>query len=197
MRHNQDTFNRILKFNVWGLFILLLVSALRNKIQANWTVTSCAILVILATNYIDTLKTRKFVILATPVAFLLFFIKFYVLFEPQDPFFKRAFELYSWNNVVKEIDKVANGQKIVANRYQIAAKLSFYSKEMVPALHFGSRSSEFEFVQKNFYPAADDEFTFLSYSKFEDSVKIDIGYPGFIYATPNMTLEKVRMLLNK
>lgn len=195
---SDNQFERILKFNVWGMFALLLVSALRNKIEANWTITNSAILVVLVTNYLSSkYKIKNYIILSLPIILTLFFIKFYIMFTPVSPFFKRAFEIYSWNNIVNEISNTSKGQKLVANQYQVAAKLSFYSNEMVPALHWGIRSSEFQFIQDDFYPKENEVFTFISYDKLPGSVNIEIGYPKVIYATPDMTLTKLREYLTK
>lgn len=194
---NNNNFDKTLQFNVWGMFILLFLSSLRNKIEANWTVTNSAFLVILITSYISKKNIKKFLILSLPTTLLLVCIKGYVLFPSNDPIFRRAYELYNWSSIVSKVDEISNGQRVVANKYQLAAKYSFYSNSMVPSLHIDTRKSEFIFIQNEFYPKDGEVFTYLSYSKFSESVKIGDNYPKALYATPNMTLDKLREYLKR
>ena len=197
-RLKTDSFNRILKFNIWGLFGFLLFSSLRNKIEANWTITSFAFLVPVVTyvNFSSQRMRQYFQISAATLIIALMGFRLYAILPIESPMPIRLYEFKNWSTIVTRIQAISNGQKLVGNNYQICAKVSFYYKKMIPCMHLKTRSSQFAFLQNIKYPAKNEKITFISYFNLPGSVKIDLAYPQVIYIKSDTTINEIESYLD-
>jgi hypothetical protein len=53
-------------------------------------------------------------------------------------------EIRGWKAWSQTVDRESTDCTLVVNTYQIASKLSFYTKRLVPSLNIGSRSNQFD-----------------------------------------------------
>jgi 4-amino-4-deoxy-L-arabinose transferase-like glycosyltransferase len=192
----KGSFERVLKYNIWGLFGLLLFSALRNKIEANWTITNFSFLVLVVYWVMNEHKWRdRLKYSASFMLVVMMIFRIYMIFPGKQPAVKRMYEFINWKNITSHIRKIADDEQLIANNYQIAGKLSFYSGKVVPAVHYKTRSSEFEMINDKYLPKEDVKITYISYFELPGSVKINIGYPEDIYVKKGISLKEVKTLL--
>lgn len=193
-RNNQE---RLIKFNVIGLYLLILLSALRNKIEANWTITSCGFLILLTYQYLTEEKQkwqRPFIFLGAPSVVALAVVFSVVMFLPENlsSNFERLTEVKGWREKARAIIEKSPNKKIVANTYQMGAKLNFYSNLEIPVLHHRVRKSEF--LHLTHFPRynEDEQITFVTYQEGGDNVeKVYIGFPEYVYIHPITTLKEI------
>jgi hypothetical protein len=74
-----------------------------------------------------------------------FLVRIILVFSPETLPVKRLKEFHGWNAWAQEVKTKCGEQKILANTYQIASKLSFYLNDEVPALNYHSRKNQFDF----------------------------------------------------
>lgn len=58
---------------------------------------------------------------------------------------KRQKEFHGWNDWAHELQKKCQDGQLLANSYQIAAKLSYYLERHVQALNYHSRKNQFDY----------------------------------------------------
>ena len=193
-----DNFNRILKFNIWGLFTFLLFSSLRNKIEANWTITNFALLVPVVASYdFNGEKLKKYFYFSSSLIIAaLLLLRLYAIIPINSPLVIRLYEFQDWNAVVSKIQTIAKGQKLVGNNYQICSKVAFYNKQIIPCLHINTRNSQFTYLENVNQPRNDEKITFISYFNLPGSVKIDLDYPQEIYIKHNTTVDEIKSYLD-
>lgn len=143
----SSDFDRALK--VIALFIpaFFLLSSFNKKVEANWTVAvGLPMLLYLVRENAIPLQKAWVRRLGWASVSLLFVSRLVLIVPPQGALFKRGGELHGWAEWAKTIQEKAGPDcPLMANRYQIASKLSFYLKQDVPALNVGTRLNQFEF----------------------------------------------------
>lgn len=143
-KKNTDRFTRALKFISIGTVIFFFLSSFSKKIEANWTIFLAVPLVIVSMrSEIWEKKWARGLVWASFAICLLARLVF--VFEPSQINVKRLGEFKGWNEWAKSIEEKCAGRVIMANSYQIAAKLSFYLNRDVTALNYHSRKNQFDF----------------------------------------------------
>ncbi len=196
----QDPFKRVLWFNSYGFLVFLFIMSFRNQIEANWTITAAISLFILSSYYADQL-TKYLWWFSIPSFFFLFLTRLplivpkdFLEFNPSD---NRINEIVGWkNDRIPELLLVCGGRTLVGDNYQITSKIAFYlEKPNIPALHLGSRESEYTLLnlQKNIKKDQRVCF-FTSKTKDKNAVKIETNFKDPIYVSPNTSLEEIAKL---
>lgn len=142
-RRNASEFDRAMKFISLGVVAFFLISTLSKKFETNWTIFLAVPLIYLSVSSgIWERKVFKGLLYTSfgivVVARLLFILPTEIINM------KRLKEFKGWKEWSLEV-KQRCGDKIVANSYQIASKLSFYLNEEVHALNYHSRKNQFDF----------------------------------------------------
>ncbi len=191
----KDAWNRILFFNTAGFLILLFFFSFRNQIEANWTGTACMAMIPLVFAVINENKgLRRAIYISSAFPVLLILALRVVLILPTDYFPEkeadRLNEIKGWKKRIAKIEEAAGTDTIVGDSFQITAKLSFYTKRKIPALHLGSRSSQYSILnlEKSILP--DQPIAYLTSHPLEGSLKIETGYKHPIYLI-HTTLNKL------
>ncbi|MBD64148.1 MAG: hypothetical protein CME62_03010 [Halobacteriovoraceae bacterium] len=198
----KQPFQRILLANSLGFLLFLLLMSFRNQIEANWSVTVAASFVILFVPLIfrENMKRPYIVLSFLPLGLILacriiLFSpeSFEVYFDnPDDPDENRINEIIEWKNQkIPEVLLECEGRPVVADSYQVAAKLSFYLGLEIPALHLDSRESQYSILklQKKF--SASDRICFLTSEDDMTSVKIETNFKDPIFVVKNTSLAEL------
>lgn len=183
----KNSWERTLFVNVFGFLILLLFVSFRNQIEANWTVSACMasvplFLILLEKN----IRTNKLVKISSVFPFFLI-IGLRILFVLPSSFYDgkkidRLNEVKGWKKRIEEIKSIVGNKPLISDTYQIAAKLSFYLKRHIPALHITSRDSHYNLLKSEISNInINEEIYFLSPKLKEDSIRIETGYKDPIY----------------
>jgi hypothetical protein len=183
---NLSDWYRILYFNTIGLLILLFIASLRNSIEANWSITACAAAVPLLMLMMKEKKFHKAILALNGFSIVILLIFRGILILPPEKLnltkLDRLNEVKGWNERVEEILKYAGEGDIIADSYQVAAKLSFHLKRHIHAIHINSRESQYSLLKNrllNIKP--EQEITYITNQKFENALKIETGYKDPIY----------------
>ena len=140
-------FDRVLKVMAVFIPVFFLFSSLNKKVEANWTVaTSLPLLLFLVRERAIPLGKKWVMGLGVAGLVLLFVGRIILVVPPTGEAFERGGELHGWADWAKDVEQKAGPDcPLMANRYQIASKLSFYLQRNVPALNIGTRLNQFEF----------------------------------------------------
>ncbi len=139
-----DQFERSLKFISIGSVIFFLISSLSKKTEANWTVYLTVPLIILTLQH--EIWDRKWVQRLLYVSFgIVLLARLVFVFDKDQLPLKRLGEFNGWRGFALGVKIKCGHRVIMANSYQIAAKLSYYLKMDVPALNYHSRKNQFDF----------------------------------------------------
>ena len=139
----QNDFDRILKFAALGVIIFFFISSFSKRIEANWTLPAFIPLVWLVFTKFE--LTTKLKVAFGSAAALTILVRSIFFFSPDTLPIKRLKEFHGWESWAQEVKTRCGDQKILANTYQIASKLSFYLNDEVPALNYHSRKNQFDF----------------------------------------------------
>lgn len=143
----QTEFDRALKVICIFIPLFFLFSSLNKKVEANWAVAAgLPMIVLLAREGELRLGTKWVRGLGIAGLLIVFAGRLLMIMPPQWHFLKRGAEFHGWKKWADEVQaKAGPGCTLVANRYQIASKLSFYLHSDITALNVGSRLNQFEF----------------------------------------------------
>jgi 4-amino-4-deoxy-L-arabinose transferase-like glycosyltransferase len=144
-------FERALKFIALGTVSFFLLSSFSKKIEANWTIFLVVPMVLLAVRS-DWLSSRRIKGLLY-LSFSLVILSRLLFLFPDFPV-NRIKEFHGWADWAKEVNQRCP-EGIVANSYQIAAKISYYLNQDIPALNYRSRKNQNDFWQ--FRPSSTSE----------------------------------------
>lgn len=142
-----NPFERILKFNAFGIPIFFFIFSLREHIEGNWTAVAFLPMAALATDYLhDKLKLRRATIMLSSMSIvLLLVVRLHLITPlvalPKDP----TYQFRKWKTVSKHIQQLAGNDKIVANTYQDASQLWFNTGQFVPTFNIWGRDNQFDF----------------------------------------------------
>lgn len=139
-----NEFEKVLKVNIIGFFLFFLLSSFKGRVEANWTFL--CIIPALYLTFQSELKFEK-ILKTTAIISLVLIVLFRIhLLHPLIELKRdRAFEFHSHQQFSHEIMEHSKGKPVVANRYQEASLLSFYSKQFIPAININSRKNQFDF----------------------------------------------------
>lgn len=192
---NKSEFDRVLIFNTIGFFVFLFFMSFRNQIEANWTVTCSAALVLYLVDKLTSNQSRWLFRLSLPVITLMIGMKL-ILIKPSTFFDlsqeNRINEIVGWKN--KKIPQIMNecqGLTLIADSYQIASKLSFYLDLKIPAMHFGSRDSQYNYLNYKMKVKPSELVCYLTSKKLKGSVKIESGYKDPVYILKDVKLSRI------
>jgi hypothetical protein len=192
-RREKDLFYNSIVFI--GIIFLL---SFRNKIEANWIVTASTVLIPLICIHYERRRQTLIKNLLAPMFFIVLALR-YLLILPEGQLesynIDRIHEVKSWKRISREVKKIANGQKLYADTYQVAAKLSFYLKRPIHALHIRGRSSQYSLepvsVDKN------QKMTYVAIKKRKGAIIIKTGYKDDLYIYKDKTLPEIKRILNR
>lgn len=176
-KKSTSEFNRVLKTIAVFIPAFFLLSSFNKKVEANWAVAAGIPLLLFviredAVNFLSKWPKR---LLVSTLA-IVFLGRVVMVLPPSWHFLKRGGEFHGWSHWAHEIDRKTAGEcTLVANRYQIASKLSFYLNREVTALNVGSRLNQFEFwdIEKELF---DQPICWLTQARI---------YPGEEINTPD------------
>lgn len=177
--------DRNLLFNSVGFFAFILLLSLRNKIEANWTVTAFAALTPLVCIAAKATSTKKILIYsAIPGIVLIFILRGMLAWNyPLNEYpIERLGEIKGWKYRSKLIHEKAGSFPLYADTYQLASKLSFYGNEVVPSLALSSRESQFSLLNLESQLKKDDRISYIGPDEINESLEIELGYgdEGFL-----------------
>jgi hypothetical protein len=112
----------------------------------NWTMVAYLALLVLALRAPEEFWPAKrwLSTLGIASALIMLGVKLLVSIPGAETRIKRLTEIRGWKNWSQAVDRESADCALVANSYQIASKLSFYTKRFVPSLNIGSRSNQFD-----------------------------------------------------
>lgn len=150
-----DLFSKALKWSMAGFFGFFLVSTLKGRVEANWTVPALIPMIILAHAWLtDTPRFGRWVFRLLPVTLLIIVIvRLYMLTDI--PAITKRFhdEMHNNKTWAAAIKKESNGLPVVfMNSYQRPSKYWFYTGEK----SFGLNTTAYRRNNYNFWPVEND-----------------------------------------
>lgn len=129
---------RALKFSLLGVYLIFLMSSLKGRVEANWTIPGFVGLIVLSHQYFIDRPTSRVWIFRTAIItlVLVFAVRVYMLLDlpPSDYIKKDEFhENLLATSLIKE--KSDSLPLVVVNSYQRASKYAFYSKNVAFSLN--------------------------------------------------------------
>jgi 4-amino-4-deoxy-L-arabinose transferase-like glycosyltransferase len=141
---SKDLFERALKCICIGTVVFFFVSSLSKKVEANWTIFLSFPLIYLSVQ--SEIWERKSIKNLGMVCFVICLLARIVFVIPTFKM-KRLTEFRGWKSWAQMVQSECENRPIMANAYQVAAKLSFYLDRDVPALNYHSRKNQFDYWQ--------------------------------------------------
>lgn len=147
----SDAFSRALTYSCAGFFIFFLISTIKGRVEANWTVPALVPLLILSHTWLSTNATAATWIyrLCIPALVMVMLIRLYMAFDL--PALNERFKDEMHNNIswAKAIQQKAGGLPVVfTNSYQYPSKYWFYSGDTA----FGLNTTYYRRNNYNFWP---------------------------------------------
>jgi 4-amino-4-deoxy-L-arabinose transferase-like glycosyltransferase len=191
----KDTFKRILIMNSFGFFAFLFLLSFRNQIEANWTVSAGIALILLFASEVSKFQFKKYLYLSILPISLMFTMRISLL---NLDYFKNNYslqnnrinEIVGWRDGrINEIKKICSNNKIVADTYQIAAKVSFYTGQLIPALHINSRESQYSLWKFQDNINENQTICYLTSNKNKPgALRVETNYKDPVYIVKETTL---------
>ena len=136
---SRSAVEKALKYSMVGVYLFFLISSLRGRVEANWTVPAFVALIVLSTNYLSTApRLEKWVYRLLPVTLLLVLALrvFMALDIPRVEAISKD-EFHGNETWVSEVEQRAQGLPVVfMDSYQKPSKYFFYSGK--PAMSFNT-----------------------------------------------------------
>lgn len=191
------SFEKVLIWNSFGFLAFLFLLSFRNQIEANWSVSVGLAMIILFAPYITKKQLKIYqicfilplsllIIMRASLLSLDYFSVNYSLAE------NRINEIIGWREKrIPKIKSLCKDEKIVADAYQIAAKLSFYLNENIPALHINSRESQYSLWKFQERIEPDELICYLTSNKNKaGAIRVESNYKDPVYVVRSTTLNK-------
>jgi hypothetical protein len=150
----KDIFEKGLKYSLVGFYIFFLLSSLRGRVEANWTIPAFVPLFILTHEYLTGhAKAATMMIRMAPVTLILVaFARIYLLIDISDIRFLPRDEFHQNREWAQQIRSITHGLPVVFTRsYQYPSKYWFYSG--IPA--FAVNTTDYRRNNYNFWPIED------------------------------------------
>jgi len=147
-RKTLNDFDKAMKWISLGTVIFFFISTISKRFEANWTVflTPCLVYLGAQSNLWDRVWAKRILITSF---FIVFGARFLFPIDPSVSGLKRLHEFHGWDQFSKQVEIACGEQPMMANTYQIASKLAFYTDAPVHALNFNSRKNHFDFWARN------------------------------------------------
>ena len=162
IKNPADLFEKGLKFNLYGVFILFFLFTFRGKVEAHWTDVAFVPLVYLGyTGIRNSERVRRFVMISFPVSLaLIFAARLFLMVNYLPSSMHVRTEFHGWDDWANKMKSISGGKPMVfLNSYQNAAKYEFYSKVTTISLND-------ERGRKNQYDIWDSERKFQGLSVY-------------------------------
>lgn len=198
-----DTFERALKFSLAGIYGLFLISTLKGRVEANWTVPVFIPLIILNHQYLfDKQRWQMILFRSVPVTLLLVLMaRVYMMLDIIPVKFLKKDEFHKNKPWADSIYKHTGGLPVVfVNSYQKASKYWFYSG--VPS--FSLNTPAYRRNNYNYWPLEDSLYnkklavvSFNPDTLYKESISTPRGMAGMIQTDSFFSFSKVRILPGK
>jgi 4-amino-4-deoxy-L-arabinose transferase-like glycosyltransferase len=140
-----DRFEKALRYTFFGTFLFFLLSTYKGRIEANWTIPALIPMTYLAIRYMEEKPfLLKWLKLSAALSIPLFIAARLVLVFSEEAYFHRMGELVGWRTYTQALIRQTGDLPLVANTYQEAAKLSFYSGKIIPSLNLNGRRNQYD-----------------------------------------------------
>ncbi len=193
---SKDAFTRALVFNSLGFLLFLFLLSFRNQIEANWSLTCAIALLILLSKALRDRDSFVFKLSLFNI-FITGLLKVVLIFLPTlaslDIKDNRFNEIYGWKEKrIPKLLELCKDRVLVGDNYQVTSKVAFYlNKPRIPALHLGSRSSQYEILNFEKEISPDTEICYFTSKNLEGSSIIETGYKDAVYVLTNMRFEEL------
>jgi hypothetical protein len=141
-KRSKNDFLKAIKYCSLGIILFFAASSLNKKVEANWTSVAYPGLIIF---YLSTVQNVSNILkkMVGSTLVLIIVLRIFILFPFSTKFIPRLKEVYGWKNFTKQLE-IKCEKSMIANNYQIASKLWFYSGNYVHSLNFKSRNNQFD-----------------------------------------------------
>ena len=172
----SSPFERILKFNLFGILAFFFLFTFRGRIETNWVAQALIPLTLLSYAYLRQQPKWRRVLLwiAAPSFLVLLLLRIHLAF-PFLPEQVRSVEYADWSTYIEKVKDAAQGRHIMGNSYQRASKLAFYLNKPVHSLHTGGRRSQYNLWRLD---QQVERQSITLFSKIKRPCTKHIGYPG-------------------
>ncbi len=144
-------FERTLKWCMILVFGFLFLVSFYGRVEANWTVCGFIPLIIIGHAYLSKHQhwRKWFYILAIPNILLITGLRVHLIYKLVDPdiAYNKTDEFHGWDDFAELVTSIAGDRPVIANSYQMASKLSFYSGKTVPSINVHRRGNEYDLLQ--------------------------------------------------
>ena len=139
----KSDFARAMKFVSLGTVVFFFLSSLSKKVEANWTIFLAIPMIYLVADL--EIWKKAWVKKLLYVSFgMVVFARVILVMSPETISVKRLKEFHGWKTWTQEVKAICGETPILANSYQIAAKLSYYLNQEIGALNYHSRKNQFD-----------------------------------------------------
>lgn len=198
-----DTFERALKFSLAGIYGLFLISTLKGRVEANWTVPVFIPLIILSHQYLfDKQRWQMILFRSVPVTLLLVLMaRIYMMLDVTPVKFLKKDEFHRNKPWADSIYKHTDGLPVVfVNSYQKASKYWFYAG--VPS--FSLNTPIYRRNNYNYWPLEDSLYnkrvaviSVYPDTLYKERISTPRGEAGLIRADSFFSFTKIRMLTDR
>jgi hypothetical protein len=150
----KDPFERALKFSMIGFYVFFLLSSLRGRVEANWTVPALVPLFILSHQYLqEKLKWQRLLIKLVPITLIIIlFARVYLVFDTSTVKALRKDEFHQNRLWAEKVREITHGLPVVFTKsYQDPSKYWFYTG--IPS--FCLNTPDYRRNNYNFWPIED------------------------------------------
>lgn len=190
----RDQFEKILRLCFLGQAGFFLFLSFRNSIEGNWLLTMIVPgLILISRPGFEQLNVEKWKNYFAFNFILILILRFMFIVPLKSYPLPRLAELFQWEDLSSQIKDLCGDQPIFANSYQVAAKLTYYLKKDIQALHLFGRKSHYTLLEENKkFSHPQSEFCFVSNYKIPKAKKIRTVFEGKLYIDPNYKSPKAR-----
>jgi hypothetical protein len=146
-----ELFTRALQWSMWGFYAFFLLSTLKGRVEANWTVPALVPLIILSHAWLaDQIKPRRWIFkLLVPSLVLVLIVRAYMILDIPSLNKKFKDEMHGNRNWAQAIQQHSQGLPVVfLNSYQRPSKYWFYSGDT----SFAINTTRYRRNNYNFWP---------------------------------------------
>ncbi len=195
----RDTFEKALQYSLTGIYVLFLISTIKGRVEANWTVPAFIPLIILSHQFLmNNQKWQRILIRSLPATLVLVMVlRIYMMLDIKALKFISKDEFHNNKAWAKSIYVKTKGLPLVfVDSYQYASKYWFYTG--VPALSLNTsygRRNNF-----NFWPVEDSllgrKVAALSpdnFAYYNDSIITPLGTTGMLIVDSFYSFSKLNI----
>ena len=141
----SNLFDKALIWNLWGILSFFLLSSLKGRVEVNWTLPIIIPLLIFFLRYSISKPVfiRWFYIFAIPIFIIISLMRIEIAYPVINLKVDRLNDFRGQIEFGNEVIKKSKGLPVIANSYQKAGLLSFYTNAFVPSINVNSRRNQF------------------------------------------------------